>query len=156
MYAEANRDEVDVKPSLMLAQSALELLSWLTLVESGAISADGFRALTASDHIRLLLRECRVPSAIPPLLEDLAKAARGSKLDGPAILVEVRNGLVHPGKKRSRNITPFVLTQAWHLSMWYLELALLHVFEYRGQYCNRLKVSMGMRPFIETVPWVAI
>jgi hypothetical protein len=153
MYAEANRDEPDVTPSLILAQAALELLSWLVLVEHGhALSPSGFRSLTAADQVRLLLHQFVIPSDIPTPLTELTKAARPSKLDGPGILTEVRNSLVHPGKKSGGRVTPYVLAQAWLLSMWYVELALLHIFEYKGRYFNRVKKQQGAGA-VELVPW---
>jgi hypothetical protein len=153
MYAESNRDEPDVKPSLMLSQSALELLSWLELVENGAMSADGFKSLPAADRVRLLLHLCNIQASIPASLAPLTRAASGAKLDGPGVLCEIRNSLVHPGKKANQTLTPYVLGEAWLLSMWYLELALLNKFRYAGPYVNRLLVSAGTRPFVEPVPW---
>ncbi|MGI8990068.1 MAG: hypothetical protein ACR2I2_10855 [Bryobacteraceae bacterium] len=150
MYAEANRDEPDVKPSLMLAQSALELLSWLSMVRGSCLSADGFRALPAADHIRLLLHQCRIPSLIPHTLADLTRAAASQKLDGPGMLTEVRNALVHPGKSR-KNMTANVYVEAWSLSMWYFELAILHRFGYDGSHVNRLLDP----PALQQVPWHA-
>jgi hypothetical protein len=153
MYAEANRDEPDVAPSLILAQAALELLSWLVLVEHGhALSSDGFRSLTAADQFRLLLHQFEIPAEIPAPLTELIKTAIPSKSDGPGILTGVRNSLVHPGKKSGAHITPYVTAQAWLLSMWYVELALLHIFEYKGQYFNRLKKQQGAGA-VEPVPW---
>ncbi len=149
MYAEANRDEPDVKPSLMLAQSALELLSWLSMVRTFCLSADGFRGLSAADHIRLLLHECRIPPNVPPTLAALVSAASGQKLDGPSVLTEVRNTLVHPGKS-NKNMTVAVFGEAWTLSMWYLELAILRRFSYNGPYLNRVRSP----PALEPVPWL--
>jgi hypothetical protein len=149
MYAEANRDEPDVKPSLMLAQSALELLSWLSMVRGLCLSPDGFRGLSAADHIRLLLHECRIPPTVPSTLAGLVKAAKAQKLDGPSVLTEVRNTLVHPGKS-NKKMTVAVFGDAWTLSMWYLELALLRRFGYNGPYLNRVLSP----PALEPVPWL--
>jgi len=109
MYCEANRDDVDVKPSLILAQAALELLSWVVLVDGGALSPAGFEKLQASDQIRLLLHEYQIPPVIPAGLTTLINYARGNKLDGPSSIVEIRNSLVHPAKKSGGIITPDIL-----------------------------------------------
>ena len=43
--------------------------------------------------------------------------------------------------------------EAWSLALWYLELLLLLLFEYQGQYSNRLKRDVYRGEEVERVPW---
>jgi hypothetical protein len=74
-------------------------------------------------------------------------------LDGPEVSAVVRNSLVHPSNASKRAMTVPVISEAWDLAMWYLELSLLNLFSYRGVYCNRLKAAAGIWPAVEPVPW---
>jgi hypothetical protein len=91
------------------------------------------------------------------------------KADGPTILTEFRNGVVHgnkpiiPGKYGNRPkldedgdsknpVVPFeARIQAKELGIWYVELALLYLigYGYQGAYDDRLTKKKGV-----TVPWV--
>lgn len=71
--------------------------------------------------------------------------------------VEVRNDIVHPEQRSKVIFSPYdskyegsywIRIEALKLGLWYLELSLLSLFEYRGNYVNRLKSGE-----VETVPW---
>jgi hypothetical protein len=139
--------------AIILTQSALELLSWVTLVEAKqSLTREGFNRLTAEDQIRLLLSQSRIPLEIPTELVELIKIAKEfNYMDGPDALTRIRNAYVHPGAKQRNRFSPTIF-EAWNFSLWYLELALLHLCEYHGEYENRLKLQ-HWKGQTEQVPW---
>lgn len=157
-YISCNTRAGGLEGSLVLSQAAFELLSWTHLVEdSKVLSKRGFEDLPASDKLRLLLSNAKIQLAIPDTLTELQKLSKSSSWqDGPHALTEMRNGLVHPGPKKRRIVLdadPIAVFEAWSLSLWYLELLLLWIFEYEGDYSNRLKRCVYRGEEVERVPW---
>jgi hypothetical protein len=81
--------------------------------------------------------------------------------DGPEILVGLRNALVHPTVEKRRRLEvalegvfDWAYFEASALSLWYLELLLLSLFDYRGEYSNRLVLSGFRGQEVERVPWL--
>ena len=153
-YIESNTP-TSVQSGIVLTQVGLELLAWVSFVEdSHTVSPDGFDKLPASDRLRLLLSRCGIPLDIPSRFKDLlALAKRRGWNDGPRALTELRNGIVHPKKRRSGAGAGQEATDAWWLGLWYLELVLLHLFEFNGDYSNRLKDRDSGD--LDPVPWRA-
>ena len=157
-YMECNKQAGGLEGSMILAQSAFELLAWTLLVEDlRALSEDGFEKLPASDKLRLLLSQCKIPLIIPAQLIEFQKLAKEhSWADGPHAITEMRNSLVHPKPKKRRRVLdaePIAIFEAWNLANWYLELVLLWLFEYKGSYTNRLKRGCSREEAVELVPW---
>lgn len=127
----------------MLIQSALERLSWeyhVNIKES--LSPKDFERHPASACIKLFLSQAGIPLEVPPELKSMASIAKEKNIDGPSTFTNIRNRIVHPGKKKG-GIDPqkAPLFECWNLGLWYLELLLLHIFEYQGKYANRLKLG---------------
>ncbi len=157
-YVESNMCAGGVEGGTILAQAAFELLAWSLLVEDRSVlSEDGFQKLPAADKLRLLLSSCEIPSAIPPSMEALTQAAAANTwMDGPQAITEVRNALVHSRpKKRKRVIGDDVglRYEAWWLGLWYLELVLLRLFDFRGKYSDRLVHGVYRGQEVKQVPW---
>lgn len=156
-YLECNRHSMAVEAALIIAQAALELLSWVLLVEDSKVfSANGFNSLPAADKIREFLNRVGIPVAVPPTLTQLVNAsAILGWLDGPQALTEIRNGLVHPKESKRKKVlghAPEVRLEVMELACWYLELALLSLFNYKGSYINRLVPKRWVYE-VESVPW---
>ena len=87
-------------------------------------------------------------------LAALAAAEKGG--DGPAAFTAVRNVLVHRNARRAAqfaSISSKCRREAWRLGQWYLELILLNLFGYTGNYSSRL-VREGFRgDEVQRVPW---
>jgi hypothetical protein len=159
-YLECNQQAGGVEGSIILGQAAFELLAWTMLVgDRRVLSNDGFKALPAMDKLRLLLSSCAIPLSIPPALKALASAAKEFNwVDGPKALTEVRNALVHSDPDKRKKISKLateVRVDAWSLVLWYLELTMLFIIGYKGQYINRISGYTFKGDGIESVPWVA-
>jgi hypothetical protein len=151
-YISTNKQSGGLEGSIVLCQNALELLAWDTLVKTTAVlSRQGFKSLSASDRIRLLLREYGIPLVIPTDLGALVTEARKRKwVDSAHAFTALRNTIVHPDDdSTTASLDPISKFQAWGLGLWILELALLRRLEYKGTYRCRLN---GL---ICPVPWVA-
>lgn len=91
-----------------------------------------------------------------------ALAARGraisnQPLSGSDLVFNVRNALVHPPRKLNDIEWPSgeELFEGWRLAMWYLELVILRVLGYEGEYVSRLKLS-GTVWDTDRPPWATV
>ena len=175
-YLEANSVS-SIEQTIILTQVALELISWVVLVEKEkTISMNGFDKLPASDKLRILLSRFRIPLNLPPkisplspslaasfipkrhILQDLVNLAseKNNKwVDGLHAFTEMRNGLVHPKKNKREKIhnSSFKAKhEASDLGLWYLELIFLAMFDYQENYANRL-IKPRQNGETELVPW---
>ena len=134
---------------LSVACSALETITWIRLVEEQEwLSSDGFEKLTAGAKLRLLLVLCSISIELPKQLEELTRQAKKpdmANMKGPEVIQWVRNRVVHPDRKNQ--LTAELKIEARTGAIWYLELALLHFFNYKGKYENRITYEC------ESVPW---
>lgn len=151
LYISANQKAGKEEGSIILAQTAHEMLSWTKFVSENGLSQDGFRKLHASDKLKLILSEAKIPFETPSLLKFLTNQADGCKA-----ITEIRNKLVHPEPKHIQalqNIGVSEMQDAYILTMWYLELTLLYLLGYKGKYANRL-VYTKWAGQTEDVPWI--
>jgi len=154
MHAQAGA----IQGAIIFGQTALELLGWTGLVDDEKlISSDGYEKLPAADKIRLLLFSCGIPLEIPKSLVNLDKTARAENWkDTAQCIAEIRNALVHPSTKKQGKldrVTFPAIVDAWRLCLWNLELVLLCLFDYKGNYVNRLGPGQWRGEKIQQVPW---
>ena len=127
-YVEANGHEAAKESRIILAQVALELLSWVLLVEAQPLySRADFDKISAAGRIRALLHHIRVSATIPAHLKRLQSLRGADAFDGPGVITSVRNGLVHSTEKKRKSIKKVDGVQRWEcseLALQYLELAI--------------------------------
>ena len=115
--------------SIVLTQAALERLSQEWVGAKGG--KEGVWIANALD-------KAGIPVVIPSELQKLKELANSMKFrHGPHTLVMMRNDLIHSQMKYE---TPRgdIYFQARELGLWYVELLLLRIFDYRGNHGNRL------------------
>jgi hypothetical protein len=119
-----------VKGSIILTQAGLEVLGWHRLVEGKpGLSGNGYEKLEATDKLRLLLMVCGIPPEIPaslPKLTALPKSPGNQEKDGPQVLTEVRNALVHSNPTKRQKGFDAIVHDVWALGLWYSELVILN------------------------------
>ena len=156
-YLKSNTQSGGTDGSIVLAQAALELLSWVLLTEGKkALSSEGFKLLHADDLIRLLLASQDIKLEVPSALNILSKLAKEQNWDGPKAIAEVRNFIIHPGKsKKKKRLASYDIPygEVLNLALWYIELVLLHLIGHTGVYADRLK-SGRFKGQVTSVPWV--
>lgn len=156
-YIRSNTMGAGVDGSLILTMCALELLSWFVIVRrSGAVSEAGYGQLAnAAERLRLMLTLLGMPRGIPVGLADFTTFAKREKWpDMTVALVEARNYLVHPTQSRSgrpRTNKDFPWYELWSGAQWLLELTVLRLIGYDGDYHNRTRLRDLHR--VEHVPW---
>ncbi len=142
-----------IDSGIILSQVAIEKLAYEYAVnQRKLIEPNGFKDLKASDKYRLLFASLDIPTSIPPNLVRIQKIAKKFKyIDSPHFLTEIRNAIVHPEHKRHDDFSGLYY-DAWRLGMWYLELAILRLCDYKDTYANRLPDEHWVGQ-VEEVPW---
>ena len=141
-YLLSNETQI-LEGSIVLTQAALERLSQ-ELVQAKGKRKEGVWIADA-------LNKARIPVQIPPELQKLKAFIDSMKSQhGPHTLVNIRNDLVH-SKMRFKTLPSDIYMQARELGLWYVELMLLHIFDYNGKYGNRLAQDWSGQ--VELVPW---
>jgi hypothetical protein len=140
-FVEANTPGTTPESRIVLSQVALELLSWVLLVESQRLHHQkDFEVLSAAGRIRALLHHIGVPTTVPDYLSRLQPLCDDDAFDGPGVITKVRNALVH-STKRKRTFMESVdgeqRMECSELALQYLELALLAVCGHDGYYTRR-------------------
>jgi hypothetical protein len=157
-YIQCNRAGFGIDGALILAQAALERIAWTYAVEDlGLVSPDGFRKLAAADQLRLFLISAGVPIQLTRYSPALQKHAKANNwVDGIQAIVEVRNALIHGNPEGRRKHfgggQNDLLREAWLLSLYLLELALLRVCNYIGMHASRIDLPQ-MLGKVTRVPW---
>ena len=142
-----------IDTGIILSQIAIERLAYEYAVNHRKlIESKGFKDLKASDKYRLFFASLDIPTAIPPNLSRVQKIAKKFRyIDAPHFLTEIRNAIVHPEHKRHDDFSGLYY-DAWRLGMWYLELAILRLCDYKDTYANRLPDEHWIGQ-VEEVPW---
>ncbi|MDP8240875.1 MAG: hypothetical protein P9X24_17440 [Candidatus Hatepunaea meridiana] len=130
---------------IILAYAALEILKNTYLLNNNKQALK--RKYGGKFKIDSFLHELNIDTVIPSELTSINNLFGG---DGPTLITEVRNSLVHPTNRVPTNWkVPF---EAWNLTQWYLDLIFLNLCNYKGQYSNR--ITAGNHGQVENVPWV--
>jgi len=149
-YLNSNYSPRGIDAGVILAQAALERLSFANAVKNKVHG--GFRKITAADKLRELFSSLNLPVTIPSVLTSLSATAMQHRWsDAPQGLTEIRNEIVHPEHKKRGQFND-VLVDAWDLSLWYIEMTVLRLSAYSGDYSNRL-VPRNAVGQVEKVPW---
>ena len=70
---------------------------------------------------------------------------------GPEAVATLRNSVIHHKRNRPQLDYPTRI-DIWQLSVWYVELALVSFFGYKGTYRKRLQSQQWVGS-VEEVPW---
>lgn len=163
-YCASNENEGALEGVLVLAQTALELLTWAYFEEGGNPEVlEAVDEEAAFQSFERLLDALAIPTQVPaspPELRELAAMMRdewdapiGS---GPELITRVRNWVVHPHRRHRTQLRP-LSSQARYavreLALWYIELVLFRLLSYDGHYLNRLGQPQARMGSDELVPW---
>jgi hypothetical protein len=162
-YIEASSNAAYVEGSIIIAQTALELIyNWLLVEQQKLLRGDDARNISASNKIRLLLSHIGLSSDIPNKLKDLYNFSISFKdskrhLDGPEAITLIRNALIHSQHEKRRELTQIsnaAKYQALQLALKYIELCLLKILAFQGSYFNRVSGAEWEGDGEENVPWM--
>ncbi len=140
---ESNEPEVGV----VLAHAALERLSFLVNGSKGRQQHEG-------DWLADALRQNGINPSLPAECSELTVLDKTHQWShGPHALTVFRNDLVHPNN-RSGPFPDLAMREAQSLGLHYIELMLLRLSGFMGQFVNRLKGRESISSRIGVVPWV--
>lgn len=153
-YLEVNNGFLNIEASIVKGQIALELIyNWL-LIENNRYKVQKY----ATDKIKDLLTYLKVDFSVPANFEALQQFIEDNNdiENAPDSLVRVRNAIVHSQLAKRQRIsrieTPIKL-EILHLTIWYIELAIMSILEYNGMYINRCNPVGFVDDMKELVPW---
>lgn len=145
-------NSITLENSVVSIQVALETLAYIALVEQGKIMSDEeFDKNVTSKNIRMLLDVCKIHYGKEELVffDDWINDKFD---DGVDLLIFYRNTIIHPSRKPKK--ARLEVEDTWNIisiGTRYVELVMLYVIGYRGEYSNRLEPrSYGE---VEVVPW---
>ncbi len=151
-YLRSN-ESVEPEVSMVLTQAALERLTNNTIGSKKKVPGNNGGEEYTKDWIRRALEKMRISVTLPAECVELTKLGKARNwLHGSQALVSIRNKLVHPNKSDSA-MSEAAWLEARALGLHYVELMLLKLTGYRGQYLNRSKHQRRYDLQIETVPW---
>lgn len=156
-----NEGVLDTK--IPIACIGLELLAWSVLQHKEGLSKSNLNGRSSGGNVRKLLDWAGVDITLPADYSALAarlatvKSVEPTAADweAPEIVFHVRNALVHPPKDVTDPEWPASgeLIEAWQLSTWYLEVVLLRILGYEGEYTSRLDLRGRWHDYSEPLPW---
>lgn len=158
-YVEANSHVGFSEGSIIMAQTALELLyNWWIVEQKKMILGKDSENISASNKIRLLISQLNIPSNIPLSFSELQnfKDTTENVFDAPDAIVYIRNSIVHSQaekRKKLSSIDYLAKYQALQIYLWYIELTLLRILDYKGAYFNRCSDKSDVSSSEESVPW---
>lgn len=158
-YVEANNNSGYVEGSIIMAQTALELIyNWLLIEKRKLIKGNDAVNISASNKIRLLLSHIKIDNGVPNSLTELTILIKENKedLDAPEVIVQIRNAIIHSQlekRKKLLAITFEAKAEALKLYIWYIELSILYILNYKGKYTNRCSNESFPKDRETDVPW---
>jgi hypothetical protein len=159
-YTEANNNSGYIEGSIIMAQTALELIyNWLLIEKKKLIKGNDAVNINASNKIRLLLSHLNIDNEVPNTLTELKKLAVLNKedSDAPEIIVQIRNAIIHSQLEKRKKLSSISIqakAEALKLYIWYIELSILYILKYKGKYTNRCSKELFPSDRETNVPWV--
>ena len=131
--------------SIVLNQTVLEIFT--TLMASGKSKEHAM-----GERIANVLCRQGIDPQVPAQCSELkALASKNGFEHGPHTLVKIRNSIVHSFSD-IEDLSNDSYREATQLGLWYIELLLLKMFKYTGEYASRL-TDVQRAGATEPVPW---
>lgn len=158
-YVEANGYAGHSEGSIILAQTALELVyNWWIVERRQMILGKDSENISASNKIRLLVSQLNITRSIPDVFTELQKFkdTTDNVADAPDAIVYIRNAIVHSQEDKRKKLSAIhdeALYEALQVYIWYIELSLLCILEYSGDYSNRCSNEEYVSKTEQPMPW---
>lgn len=157
-YTEINCNSGYSEGSLIMAQTALELLyNWLVVENKKLIAGKDTENISASNKMRLLLSQLSISYNVPEKFKNLEDFRLGNKcLDAIDAIVQIRNAIVHSQeekRKKLSEISTMVIYESVQLCTWYIEMSLLYILKFEDKYFNRCSKEIIQKYKLDLPPW---
>ncbi len=156
-YVEANANSGFTEGSIIMTQTALELLyNWWIIESKKMIIGKDSENINAANKIRLLLSQLNISHSVPSAFTHLQHYVDEKITDAPEAIVQIRNAIVHSQQEKRKtldSIHDMVKHEALQLSIWYIEMTLLKILDFDEKYFNRCSSQMWGSEAEEFPPW---
>jgi hypothetical protein len=158
-YVEANANSGFTEGSIIMTQTALELLyNWWIIESKKMIIGKDSENINAANKIRLLLSQLDISHSVPLAFTHLQQFVDENEniTDAPEAIVHIRNAIVHSQhekRKKLDSIHYMAKYEALQLSIWYIEMTLLKILDFEGKYFNRCSRKMWASEAEVFPPW---
>ncbi|MBS1710012.1 MAG: hypothetical protein JSS65_14970 [Armatimonadetes bacterium] len=150
IYVEASREDIPWDVRISIAQSGLDMMSSLILIELDHMMSFGqYNALHTAGQLRELLEHLGVDTKLPTWAKCKPMKLKGDLVDA---VVDMRNAITHPTRANRAWLASqdeIALYHCWQVLLEYLELAILYSVGYKGKYKSCMKSSGP-----DDVPWL--
>jgi hypothetical protein len=157
-YIEVNRNSAKLEGSIIMAQTALELIyNWWIIENKQLLKDKDSQNISAANKLRIILSYLNIKPEIPKSfsnLSSLVSSRKKSGYDSCDAIVEIRNAIVHSQidkRKKLASIDHKTRFEALELSIWYIELAILRILDYQGVHHNRTFKDTIQ---VDKMPWL--
>jgi len=158
-YVEANANSGFTEGSIIMTQTALELLyNWWIIESKKMIVGKDSENINAANKIRLLLSQLDISHSVPLAFTHLQQFVDENEniTDAPEAIVQIRNAIVHSQhekRKKLDSIHYMAKHEALQLSIWYIEMTLLKILDFDEKYFNRCSRKMWASEAEVFPPW---
>lgn len=158
-YIEANLGSTLTESRIVTAQNCLELIyNWFIVEKQKLIVGRDSANISAANKVRLLIAQLRITTDIPQQLFHLQSFVNKDReiVDGVDAFVQIRNAVVHSQEKKRKKLLKIgheIKEEALQLAIWYIELSLLYILNFKGKYYNRCSGASWAGDGEELVPW---
>lgn len=158
-YVEANSSSGFTEGSIIMAQTALELIyNWLIIEHKKILIGKDSENISAANKIRLLLSNLNIDYKVPLSFDKLQSFINESKdiVDAPDAVVQIRNAIVHSQEEKRKKLSSIhykVKVEVLGLCIWYIEMSLLNILNFDNPYYNRCLRGISTSEIIQSVPW---
>lgn len=157
-YSDANsQNEGYITGPIILAQACMELLyNWA--IEKGKLGLTKNKEKNAHGKIRKIVQHLNIDVSEPKSFANLQNYLEedNDAYDTPKAITQVRNAFVHSDVKRIQNLqrySPWLRYEVLQVFLWYIELAMLKILDYRGLYYNRCPEESNGSKTRQKLPW---
>jgi hypothetical protein len=144
-YVEANNNSGFAEGAIVMIQTALELIyNWHLIEGKGLLTGRDAESITASNKIRLLLADLKIPKDLPLFCKALKDIGAD---DAPEAFVRIRNSIVHSQEEKRKKLSEIpdnAIVEAMHLGIWYIEIMTLKILGYKGKYQSRVSGTLTL------------
>src|SRR5699024_9175145 len=140
---EVNCNKGGLEGSLIMAQTALELLyNWLIVENKKLILGEDAKKISAASKLRLLVSQLSIKDkSVPSEFSSLEEYRRTySCIDVIEAVVQIRNAIIHFQQKKRKKLDKIsvkTLSEAVQLCLWYIELSILYSLKFKDEYSSR-------------------
>lgn len=142
-YLEGNSNSGYLEGSIVMIQTALELVyNWFIIEKKKLIYGKDGENISTSNKIRLLLSHLIPDIEFPKSFTNMKSYLESNNIipDEIEVFVQIRNAIIHSQEEKRKKLSKIpnnVMYEAQQLGLWYIEISLLKILNFKEKYRNR-------------------